>query len=467
MFAERVLSRVVYGSRYDRVPRHHRSYVRPGERLVREVRWRLRIGRTPVLRFQDYRERILLEGAERFVTCRLCGETRQQPLFQRAGAGRGGNYRVVRCPACGLLYRNPAVLPAGASGPAGTPAVLPTGADARRAGRRVSPVAVPGASPPATPGGGTRRRPADRRRQRYRLTMDAFGPVFSSGHGRRLLDVGRGTGLFLRLAAERGFDVAGLDLPAGSVTAATGHRPGTRPGLAGNHLDLVVNRPDLTGARSGLAGDRPDLARVRSGLAGIRSGLAGPCHELAGTRPDLAGSCAGLAGLCSGRGGIRWGLAGDGAAGVTGGGFDVITLWSVLARLPRPLEDLRCLRDLLAPGGVLLILTANAASLQLKAYGDGWRGFTRDGLMFYSAETLVTLLSRTGFAGVAFAPFYGDGVEAGAVGLPGRMNRRLRRNVETGGGKMLRALAFADEEAVGRWSERLGAHGPSRPRPRS
>ncbi|MEU4832175.1 class I SAM-dependent methyltransferase [Streptosporangium sp. NPDC023615] len=378
MFAERALSRVVYGSRYDRVPRNQRSYVRPGERLAREVRWRLRIGRTPVLRYQDYRERILLEGAERFVTCRLCGETRQQPLFQRAGAGRGGNYRVVRCPACGLLYRNPAVRPAATDTPATgrdltSPAVRdltsPAGRDLTPpAGRDLSPVAAPVTSPPATRNRGERGRPADRRR-RYRLTMDAFGPVFSSGHGRRLLDVGRGGGLFPRLAEERGFEVTGLDLPAGSVAAAT-------------------------------------------------------------ARADA-------------------------------GGFDVITLWSVLARLPRPLEDLGCLRGLLAPGGVLLILTANAASLQLKAYGSGWRGFTRNGLMFYSAETLAALLSRTGFAGVAFAPFYGDDVEAGAVGLPGRMDRRLRRNVETGGGKMLRALAFADEEAIGRWSERLGARSPT------
>ncbi|MFS1299307.1 class I SAM-dependent methyltransferase [Streptosporangium longisporum] len=352
MFARRALSRVVYGSRYDRVPRNHRSYVRPGERLAREVQWRLRIGRTPVMRFQDYRERTLLERTEEFVTCRLCGETRQQPLFQRAGAGRGGTYRVVRCPACGLLYRNPAVRPA-------TPDVPRT--DVPYAGLLYADVPYADllyADVSHADDGAAPDRAADRWR---RLTMDAFGPVFSSGRGRTLLDAGHGAGdgIFLRLARERGFDTARLDLAAGPVTAA--------------------------------------------------------------------------------------------------GGFDVITLWSVLARLPRPVEDLRCLRGLLAPGGVMLILTANAASLQLKAYGNGWTGFRRGNLMFYSAETLVTLLSRTGFAGVAFAPFYGDDVEAGAVGLPGRMGRRLRRNVEAGGGKMIRALAFADREAVHRWGERLGA----------
>ncbi|MFI6511869.1 class I SAM-dependent methyltransferase [Streptosporangium sp. NPDC050855] len=398
MFARRALSRVVYGSRYDRVPRNHRSYVRPGERLAREVQWRLRIGRTPVMRFQDYRERTLLERAEEFVTCRLCGETRQQPLFQRAGAGRGGSYRVVRCPACGLLYRNPALRPPTAD----VPHTDVLYADPLYADLLYALYADPSsADVPRADDGAAPDRTADRRRRRRRLTMDAFGPVFSSGRGRALLDVGHGAGdgIFLRLARERGFEAAGLDLAAGSVTAAV--------------------------ARLAVPG-------TRSGTAGVRAARTGP----AGTGP--AGT----------------GPAGIGAAA---GGFDVITLWSVLARLPRPMEDLRCLRGLLAPGGVMLILTANAASLQLKAYGNGWTGFRRNNLMFYSAETLVTLLSRTGFAGVAFAPFYGDDVEAGAVGLPGRMGRRLRRNVEAGGGKMIRALAFADRQAVHRWGERLRA----------
>ena len=37
---------------------------------------------------------------------------------------------------------------------------------------------------------------------------------------------------------------------------------------------------------------------------------------------------------------------------IAAGGFDVVTLWSVLAHLPRPIDDLRMLRGLLAPGGV-------------------------------------------------------------------------------------------------------------------
>ncbi|GAB2930252.1 hypothetical protein GCM10027203_32930 [Nonomuraea fastidiosa] len=137
---------------------------------------------------------------------------------------------------------------------------------------------------------------------------------------------------------------------------------------------------------------------------------------------------------------------------IAAGGFDVITLWSVLAHLPRPLDDFRLFRSLLGPGGVLLILTVNANSLLLKAYGSKWSGFTKNHLMFYSADTVRTLLARTGFAGVAFAPHYGDTVEAGTTNLPAGLVARLRRNVRlSDGGNMLRVLAFADEEAIGRY----------------
>jgi 2-polyprenyl-3-methyl-5-hydroxy-6-metoxy-1,4-benzoquinol methylase len=47
---------------------------------------------------------------------------------------------------------------------------------------------------------------------------------------------------------------------------------------------------------------------------------------------------------------------------IAAGGFDVITLWSVLAHLPKPVEELSMLRRLLAPDGVLLLLTVNADS---------------------------------------------------------------------------------------------------------
>jgi SAM-dependent methyltransferase len=137
---------------------------------------------------------------------------------------------------------------------------------------------------------------------------------------------------------------------------------------------------------------------------------------------------------------------------IAAGGFDVVTLWSVLAHLPRPIEDLAMLRNLLAPDGVLLISTVNANSLLLKAYREDWGGFTPNHLVFSSPTTLPALLAKAGFDAVVFRPFYGDSVEHGSAGLSARQERRLRRTVSRGNqGAMLRAAAFPQSETPSRW----------------
>ncbi|MEV4169737.1 class I SAM-dependent methyltransferase [Nonomuraea sp. NPDC049709] len=344
--AYRLLGKLAYGSRYNRVPWGQRVYVRPGERLIREAQWRLLTRRAPVMTLADYERLRPLGEIEEFLSCMMCGESRQQPLFEPTG-GKGWRYHVVRCPSCGFLYRNPNVRP-----------------------ERLGDLYATGYSNFLTG------KYAANRQRRYDLTMKAFSPVFDEGKERRLLDFGSGVGLFLELAEQRGFDAYGVDLSPESVAQANER-----------------------------------LSRART--------YFGAPEDV----PEIAA-----------------------------GGFDVITLWSVLAHLPRPLEDFARFRSLLAPGGVLLILTVNARSLLLKAYGSKWSGFTKNHLMFYSSETVRTLLGRTGFAGVAFAPHYGDTIEAGTTNLPADLAARLRRNVDlSDGGNMMRVLAFADEEAIGRW----------------
>ena len=137
---------------------------------------------------------------------------------------------------------------------------------------------------------------------------------------------------------------------------------------------------------------------------------------------------------------------------IAAGGFDVVTLWSVLAHLATPVEDLRTLRGLLTPQGVLLVLTVNASSLALKAHRDAWNGFTPNHLKFYSPATLPALLRQAGFGAVAFRPAYGDSLEAGTASMSARNQRRVRRAVERGNrGNMMRALAFADVAGPERW----------------
>ena len=130
---------------------------------------------------------------------------------------------------------------------------------------------------------------------------------------------------------------------------------------------------------------------------------------------------------------------------IAAGGFDVITLWSVLAHLATPVADFRMLRGLLAPDGVLLVLTVNANSLFLKARREHWNGFTPNHLKFFSPTTLPRLLGQAGFAAVTMPPMAPDSVVSGRARLSLGERRRLYRTVERGNtGNMLRAVAFND-----------------------
>jgi hypothetical protein len=136
---------------------------------------------------------------------------------------------------------------------------------------------------------------------------------------------------------------------------------------------------------------------------------------------------------------------------IAAGGFDVITLWSVMAHLAQPIDDLRMLRGLLAPDGMLLILTINANSLLLKAQGREWGGFTPNHLKFFAPSTLTRVLHLAGFRSVVVHPMYGDPIEAGSLRLRPRHERRLRRAIDHGGrGNMQRALAFASADGARR-----------------
>jgi SAM-dependent methyltransferase len=322
-----------------------RPYALPGVARLLELRWAWILRQRPVLKLAEYARNLDVGDAEELVACPLCGDRRVQPLFEPRRPGRW-SYRVVRCPSCGMLYRNPGIRPervADLYDTAGYARFL-TGRYARR------------------------------RQDDYRLTMDAFGALLADGRGRRLLDYGCGVGLFLEVARERGFDAIGVDLASDAVSEAR------RRGLRAWH---------------GTPQDVPELAA---------------------------------------------------------GGFDVVTLWSVLAHLPRPVEELAMLRRLLAGDGVLVVYTVNANSLLLKAYGDRWGGFTRNHLVFSSATTLPALLRAAGFPAVELRPMYARGVERHEAALSPRQERRLRRAVERGNqGALLRAAAFASANGPRVW----------------
>jgi SAM-dependent methyltransferase len=137
---------------------------------------------------------------------------------------------------------------------------------------------------------------------------------------------------------------------------------------------------------------------------------------------------------------------------IAAGGFDVITMWSVLAHIAEPVEDLTMLRGLLGPDGVLLVLTVNAGSLKLKRQRETWDGFTPNHLIFSSSETLPRLLALAGFGSVVMPPWYGEPVERGESRLRPHEQRTLRRAIDRGNrGNMLRAAAFVSPDGPRRW----------------
>ena len=102
------------------------------------------------------------------------------------------------------------------------------------------------------------------------------------------------------------------------------------------------------------------------------------------------------------------------------------------------------LRGLLAPDGVLLIMTVNANSLRLKANGEDWNGFTPNHLKFFAPATLDRALAAAGFARPVMPPVHSFELERGKAPLTGRQARRARRVIDRGNrGNMIRAVARA------------------------
>ncbi len=275
----------------DLPPRAMWPYALPGVPALLERRWQQQIDRAPIMTPEEHAALVGLKEIEEPIGCSLCGERRMKPLLYHTHEKYEG-YHVVICPSCTLLYRHPGIK-----------------------AERLGDLYAKSYSKFLTG------KYEKKRKRRYRLVMDSFSPLFKEGNGRRLLDFGCGTGLFLDLAYKRGFDTYGVDLSPDSIEEAR-----KRPSGANTYFGAPMDIPEIAA-----------------------------------------------------------------------GGFDVITLWSVLAHLVTPIEDFQMLRGLLKPDGVLLVLTVNANSLELKAHGPSWNGFTKNHLKMFSPTTLPLLLQKSGF----------------------------------------------------------------------
>ena len=81
------------------------------------------------------------------------------------------------------------------------------------------------------------------------------------------------------------------------------------------------------------------------------------------------------------------------------GSFDAITFWHVLEHIPEPRRVMRRVRDLLRPGGWLIVSLPNLSSLQARIFRRHWYAFddVPRHLFHYSPRSLALLLKQEGF----------------------------------------------------------------------
>jgi SAM-dependent methyltransferase len=115
----------------------------------------------------------------------------------------------------------------------------------------------------------------------------------------------------------------------------------------------------------------------------------------------------------------------------TGAAFDAITMFNVLEQLLDPHDALARAKDLLKPGGYLVVVTPDTESILSSLAGIHWAPHHRmANVILYSRSALIELLERSGFEIVyAHADFaYHD-------------RDSVRRALEASGGRVVRLAA--------------------------
>ncbi|MCS6985529.1 MAG: class I SAM-dependent methyltransferase [Leptospiraceae bacterium] len=79
------------------------------------------------------------------------------------------------------------------------------------------------------------------------------------------------------------------------------------------------------------------------------------------------------------------------------GGFAVISLVEVAEHLPTPRQDFQAAYQLLLPGGILLVQTANFSAWQAILAGEKYHYFLPGHLVYYTSEGLKNMLKQIGF----------------------------------------------------------------------
>lgn len=80
------------------------------------------------------------------------------------------------------------------------------------------------------------------------------------------------------------------------------------------------------------------------------------------------------------------------------GPYDVVTMVDVIEHVPQPLEVIRRVREVLAPGGIMLIVTPNVGSWAARLLGWRWWHFRAAHIGYFTPKTLDLLMGRAGLS---------------------------------------------------------------------
>lgn len=84
--------------------------------------------------------------------------------------------------------------------------------------------------------------------------------------------------------------------------------------------------------------------------------------------------------------------------------FDVVTLWDVIEHLHDPLGDLRAVRRLLRPGGILGMSTMDTDSMFARLAGRRWPWYMRMHFFYFTKDSITRMLNAAGFKVLAIEP---------------------------------------------------------------
>jgi SAM-dependent methyltransferase len=129
------------------------------------------------------------------------------------------------------------------------------------------------------------------------------------------------------------------------------------------------------------------------------------------------------------------------------GSFAAITMFHVLEHLYNPRAYLAAARELLAPGGRLIVQVPNAASWQSRLLGGAWNGLDVPRHLFnFRDSDLRELMASAGFEVVQRKYFSlrdnPAGLASSIAPALDPMARRLRRVAEKGGVRLLKDLLY-------------------------